>query len=291
MAKCIAPIKLANRDKTSPLGWDVVPCGKCEPCLNRRISSWAFRLSQQNKISNNAHFITFTYAHPPLSNNALPTLKKRDFQNFLKRLRKILPTEPYIKKNGKTGHRTTLKYYCCGEYGTRTQRPHYHAIMFNIPINILPELTNLWGHGHIQIDPCNMATISYTIGYLKKPFTRLKSTTINNLTIHDDRERHFSNMSKNLGINYINRQTIKYHKSRLEAFARQPSGQIIPLPRYYRDKIFTDDEKLLINQAIHEANKEDFEKLFNSNYNTKLQWTENKRRQQAKKQRLERNLI
>lgn len=44
-------------------------------------------------------------------------LKKKDFQDFVKRLRKRLPPR-------------TLKYFHCGEYGERLSRPHYHALLF-----------------------------------------------------------------------------------------------------------------------------------------------------------------
>ena len=196
MAKCIRPIKLPNRDDTTSQGWNIVPCGKCQNCLQRRVSSWSFRLMEENKQATSAHFITFTYAQEPLSANLLPTLSKRHFQNFLKRLRKNHPRIPYIKENGKTGFKSNIKYYACGEYGTRTHRPHYHAIMFNINDDHLSQLENIWGHGHVRIDPFNVATVSYVIGYLKKPFTRLQSLDQGETVIYDDRQRHFSLQSK-----------------------------------------------------------------------------------------------
>ncbi len=47
-----------------------------------------------------------------------PTLRKRDVQLFLKRLRKNYKYDNHIK------------YFCCGEYGGKTFRPHYHLIIF-----------------------------------------------------------------------------------------------------------------------------------------------------------------
>lgn len=196
MAKCIRPIKLANRDESSSQGWNIVPCGKCQHCLARRTSAWAYRLMQENKEATSSHFITFTYEKEPLSANLLPTLRKSDFQRFLKRLRKSHPTIPYIKQDGSTGRKSNIKYYACGEYGTRTNRPHYHAIMFNINDDHLSQLEDIWSHGHVRIDPFNIATVSYVVGYLKKPFTRLKPYDNDGQLIHDDRQRHFSLQSK-----------------------------------------------------------------------------------------------
>lgn len=284
MAKCSKPLKLPNKDKSSTYGWDIVPCGKCLNCTKRRISSWTFRLEQQSKDITSAKFITLTYETTPYTKNHLPTLKKSDFQKFLKRLRKSHPTIPYTKKNGKTGHKSNIKYYACGEYGSKTHRPHYHAIIFNVDDSHLAKLEAIWSHGQVHIAQCNLATISYTLGYLKKPFTRLKPSDGK----YDDRQRHFSVMSKNLGLNYLTPATTQYHKERLQSFIYRPGGIIQPLPRYYRDKIFSEEEKILINEALIEIQKQDFEKLFKSNYNNLMQWQENQERLQKKLQRLER---
>jgi len=45
------------------------------------------------------------------------SLSKKDFQLYMRRLR-------FDAGKG-------LKYYVCGEYGTKSNRPHYHAIIFN----------------------------------------------------------------------------------------------------------------------------------------------------------------
>ncbi len=170
-----------------------VPCGKCVKCLKRKQNQWAFRLHQENKNSTSAAFLTFTYEETPKNAQRLSTLRKKDFQNFMKRLRKQLPTKSHPSF-------TQIKYYACGEYGTKTHRPHYHAIMFNLPQSYLTtlKLEETWSHGHVHIDPCNIATITYTIGYMKKPFKPFELVDEETGEIFPDtREPHFSLMSKN----------------------------------------------------------------------------------------------
>lgn len=59
-------------------------------------------------------FITLTYS--PENLPPRKTLRYRDFQLFMMRLRKLKPG---------------IRFYMCGEYGDRDQRPHYHACIFN----------------------------------------------------------------------------------------------------------------------------------------------------------------
>jgi hypothetical protein len=137
-----------------------VPCGKCTPCLKKRAGHWSFRLEQEAKISSSACFITLTYADAPRTWKNKPTLKKRDFQLFMKRLRKKCPTNK-------------LRYYACGEYGTQTQRPHYHAVIFNLPHSIINNpiiIQDTWKHGHIHVANNNKLTINYVVGYMNKSY-------------------------------------------------------------------------------------------------------------------------
>ncbi len=208
----------------------------------------------------------------------------------MKRLRKRLP-----KKNHPSY--TPLKYYACGEYGTQTKRPHYHAIMFNLPQRYIQDgriLTDTWGHGHVDIAPNNIQTIRYVTKYMLKGGTELEKDIIDYSTgeiIHqstDDRQQEFSLMSKKMGLNHLTPQMIKYYKRTLNSYVTLPSGILAPLPRYFREKIFTQDERRLINQAAREAREFDFEKFFDDCYLKQYQWTKNEIRKAEKQQRLER---
>lgn len=61
-------------------------------------------------------FVTLTYDDEHLP--AGGSLVYRDFQLFLKRLRKVRSPKP-------------VRFFVCGEYGEQTVRPHYHAALFN----------------------------------------------------------------------------------------------------------------------------------------------------------------
>ena len=247
--QCITPIQVRNKSKDLKEQnlYSTVPCGKCVPCLKRRSSHWSFRINEEVKQSSSAHFITLTYEIAPYTKNGYQTLVKKDFQLFLKRLRKLCPTNK-------------IKYYACGEYGSKTQRPHYHAIIMNFP-NSLARQTDLiektWGNGHIMITDSNLKTINYVVGYITKGRFEPQSQ-------FDDRLPEFSLMSKGMGLNYLTPQMIKYYKQRQVACIVKEGGQIISMPRYYKEKIFTKDELKAINEEYMRLNEFKIENYFKS---------------------------
>lgn len=256
-----------------------VPCGKCVLCLKRRQNSWAFRLHQETKVSTSACFITLTYETAPLSQNGYPTLKKKDYQDFMKRLRKTI-------KNSK------IKYYACGEYGTNTHRPHYHAIMFNLPSRWLKNselLSNTWGNGHIDISPCNIATIRYVTKYLMKGSFERKHDTQTGLM--DDRNPEFSLMSKKMGLNHLTPRMVKYYTENMISHVTLPGGTLTSLPRYFRDKIFSKTERIELNKLAEDIRNANFEKLFNNDYKHEHEWKKTQIRKQEKAKTLERSKV
>ena len=89
---CVKPIK-AYRSSDGALFFSSkpgtnlfrVPCGQCVECRLKRSRDWAARCMQEASQHERNCFITLTYRDAPES------LDYRDFQLFMKRLRKIAP--------------------------------------------------------------------------------------------------------------------------------------------------------------------------------------------------------
>jgi hypothetical protein len=235
--RCITPFQV--RDKISQQ-WMALPCGKCPGCMKRRSSGWSFRLVKEGERSETALFVTLTYdtKHVPFTKNGYMTLDKRDIQTYMKRLRKLCDTK--------------IKYYICGEYGGLRNRPHYHMIIFNADAE---KIEHAWSHyqaglgyvpiGSIFIGGVNEATIGYTLKYMQKPGKIPKHK-------NDDRLKEFSLMSKGLGANYITDNMARWHKNDLlnRMYVPLKDGKKIAMPRYFKDKMYTDTQKLLINNHL-----------------------------------------
>lgn len=149
-----------------------VPCGKCLGCKLEYSRQWAVRLVHESNYwePGHQHFITLTYndEHLPAYGNLI----KKDFQDFMKRLRKHHVKNygyPDIShgKNPQPTIAYNMKYFHSGEYGKSCRncgkskfyhgtnsscqhwsptlgRPHYHAILFGsqFPDMELKEVTD-----------------------------------------------------------------------------------------------------------------------------------------------------
>lgn len=123
-----------------------IPCGDCIGCRLDYAKGWSDRLMIELQSHKSAYFVTLTYndAHLPTVAYNSPdsgeiglrraSLRKRDVQLFLKRLRK------------NTGQK--IRYFCAGEYGSSTLRPHYHLIIFGLELgDLVPYSRN--GNGDV----------------------------------------------------------------------------------------------------------------------------------------------
>lgn len=218
---CLTPftVKLKMQNKSVP-----VPCGKCPECRKRRVSGWSFRLMHEDRQSTSSLFITLTYdtTHVPITKTGFMSVQKRDVQLFLKKLRFA---ESKI-------HSNAIKYYLAAEYGTDSDRPHYHAIIFNVSDPYAIE--RAWGNGSIHYGTVTEASVGYTLKYLDKPRRIPKHR-------NDDRNPEFGLMSKGLGLGYITQGVKKWHLNDLDnrMYLTIPGGKKISMPRYYKDKIYT----------------------------------------------------
>ncbi|AKI26948.1 replication protein VP4 [Microviridae Fen7918_21] len=235
MAHCITPLVLQDKPQARTIS---VACGRCPACHANRISGWSFRLMQESKISTSSFFVTLTYEKTIHTKNGLSTLVKSDIQKFFKRLRKNHTGKP-------------IKYYCAGEYGGTSWRPHYHIILFNSTRDDIRRAWHLDNTliGNIHIGTVNGASVGYTLKYINK-------TQRIPLFEGDDRAPEFSLMSKGLGKNYINKRTIKWHRNDMENRLHLPlaGGSKAYMPRYYKQKIYAKYEVNLIVEKLQEKN-------------------------------------
>lgn len=145
-----------------------LPCGQCIGCRLERSRQWAIRCVHEATLYNQNCFITLTYDNANLKSDSL---NKRDYQLFMKRLRKKFGNE--------------IRYFQCGEYGELHQRPHYHALLFNhdfqdkilftqregISLYTSQELNRLWPYGFSTIGGVTFESAAYIARYTLKKVT------------------------------------------------------------------------------------------------------------------------
>lgn len=209
-----------------------IPCGKCPQCAKRKISDWMFRFEQESKVSRNARFVTLTYSNEylPKTQEGKPTLRKKDFQDFIKRLR-------YYEN--KDGNKKRIVYYGVGEYGSKRGRPHYHAIVYNC--GNTDNISNAWKFGRLEYPEAGNGSVGYTLKYISKP----KSAKT------QDREGEFSLCSAGIGKNYISNRTIEWHNSDVRnSYVRTEIGAKLAIPKYYKEKIYTEENRKKLTKHL-----------------------------------------
>lgn len=188
------------------------------------------------KRSSSANFITLTYADRNLrpSLDGIPELRKRDMQLFIKRLRK--------KEANK------IKYYACGEYGEKTQRPHYHIILFNLSKTeeqLHDLLVETWQLGNVHIGEVTPASIKYSTGYMVQAKNNWEITP------------PFALMSKGIGSHYVETHTAWHQADIMRNYVITEGGQKRRLPRYWKNKVYS--QKQRDAQALHYITESDRE--------------------------------
>ena len=262
-----------------------IPCGKCVGCLLDRSRDWATRCMLEASYHKHNCFITLTYNddHLPssreiindltgeVSESPFRTLQKRDFQLFMKRLRKAI--EPL-----------KIRFFACGEYGSSTYRPHYHCIVFgyDFPDRIFykfnfrgdkyytsPLLQSCWSDkdntpiGHVCVADISFDTCAYVARYCLKKMDNNMSDFYETFNLDPE----FTLMSRKPGIGRLyyddNKDNI-YDNDRI-ILSDEKGSKILRPPKYF-DKLYDIDYP------------SDFENIKNS----RLEFSENKKSMELK---------
>lgn len=228
-----------------------LPCGRCVGCRLVRSRSWAIRCVHESQCHSVNSFVTLTYDDSHFD----PSLNYRDFQLFLKRLRKV---------------RKGLRFFCCGEYGDLNLRPHFHALLFGVGFSDgkkigdqlyrSPELERLWPHGMSSFGDVTFQSAGYVARYcVKKVNGPLADEHYKRVNLSTgevvDVAPEFGRMSLKPGIGYPWFQ--KFWKDVYVARdACVVDGKILPAPRYY--------DKLLEVTDVGLSTEKEYDRYINS---------------------------
>lgn len=233
-----------KRTEYVPIG-----CGNCMECRKQKGRAWQIRMSEHIKTNKEGKFVTLTF-----SNEAITELQKKSIDEINEKIKKAkthkekekleeLKTgykldnyiatyavrrflERYRKEHGKTIH-----HWLITELGHNgTENIHLHGIVWTNE-----NITKHWQYGFVWIgDYVNERTVNYIVKYVTKIDQKHKNYTSKILT------------SSGIGSKYTetyNSQKNKYKTKNTEETYRFRNGTKASLPIYYRNKIYTDEEK------------------------------------------------
>jgi hypothetical protein len=229
-----------------------LPCGQCIGCRLERSRQWAMRCMHEAQLHQHNCFITLTYDDTHLPSDQ--SLHYRDFQLFIKRLRKRYPN-------------TKISYYMAGEYGENFGRPHYHACIFGLDfhdkklwkrtssgsfIYRSSDLETLWPFGYSSIGDVNFESAAYVARYIMKKQTG------------KDSEKHYQYSDLETGeivqmTPEFNKMSLKpaiglnwYKKYKSDVYPHDYvvlRGQKIKPPKYY-DQLYKNDNPYEYEEII-----------------------------------------
>lgn len=160
-----------------------IPCRSCLECYNQSRKEWIYRAVAESYCHDSMIFLTLTYSDDNIPMTEFvdentgeifkhSTLRYRDFQLFMKSFRKSL-NKP-------------VRFMVCGEYGSHTFRPHYHAIIYGVSLDdfkglklynvnshgdmlyTCEEIERIWNKGYVVCSIANVSTMAYVSGYVAK---------------------------------------------------------------------------------------------------------------------------
>ncbi|WNK14661.1 MAG: replication initiator protein [Microvirus sp.] len=228
-----------------------LPCGRCVGCRLVRSRSWAIRCVHEAQCHDVSIFVTLTYDE----SHYAPSLEYRDFQLFIKRLR---------KRFGR------VRFFACGEYGEENFRPHFHALLFGITFSDAkkigeslyrsPTLEELWPYGMSSFGAVTFQSAGYVARYCVKKvsgpaaddyYKRVCLTTGEIVPVVPE----FGRMSLKPGIGYP-----WFEKFWRDVYQARDGvvvqGKVLPAPRYY--------DQLLDRVSVSLSTEKEFDRYINS---------------------------
>lgn len=232
------PILKDQRTLYVPIG-----CGNCIECRKQLSRSWQVRLNEEIKHNQTGVMVTLTFndesleelkidqetgeINEEIEDNKLATIAVR---RFLERWRKK--------------HKKSVRHWLVTELGqTETERIHLHGIIWT---KHKEDIEPIWKYGFITIGNgkhsyVNEKTVNYIVKYITKIDDTHKGYKSKILTSSGIGHQYTKSIDSRIN-SYKNIDTLEYYRTK--------KGTKLNLPIYYRNKLFTEEqrEQLWINR-------------------------------------------
>lgn len=237
-----------------------IPCGYCIECKKIAANDWRIRLIEDRYKYKNGKFVTLTYSEESLTEltNEVQRLRYEELTKLEntqghKIPEKNTPLEGYELDNSihalaikrfrerfRKKYKKSIRHWLTCEIGQHnTERPHLHGVIWvDMPKT---KLENIWQYGNVNEKNktwdesyYNDSSISYMVKYIMKTDP-----------VHQTYKSPIF-CSPGIGKYYLQREGYKVNKFKGTAtneLYTNRKGFKMALPKYYRDLLYTDEEK------------------------------------------------
>lgn len=202
-------------------------CGKCYECRKQKARAWQVRMSEETRHNPNALFVTLTITDESF-NEIAKKYKLKTEEECIKKMIRL-----WLERVRKTTKKSLKHWFTTEKGGNQTERYHLHGIVWGAKDTTL--ITELWKYGFVFIGSfVNEQTINYITKYITKKDLKHPNFLPTILC------------SAGIGENYLSRSDSELNRFRgkqtTETY-RLRNGTKLNLPIYYRNKIYTDEER------------------------------------------------
>ena len=207
-----------------------VGCGECIECRKQKARAWQVRLSEEIRHDSTGIFATLTFSEEELAKlhveagENVNDVAKMAVKRWRERVRKKLHKSP--------------KHWLITELGHEgTERIHLHGLVWGLEDTSATELIkNYWRYGYSDAGQyVNQRTINYIIKYCTK--------------VDSDHKEYKPIVlcSPGIGKQYLQRKDAIQNRYQADQQTnetyRLPNGSKINLPIYYRNAIYSEEER------------------------------------------------
>lgn len=213
--------------KDERLRYVTAACGKCYECRKQKGRAWQVRLGEEVRNDPDVIFVTLT-----ISDESWEKLRKKysysSEDDYIKKMVRLFLER--IRKETKK----SVKHWLTTERGEQnTERYHLHGLIWGDKDGTLT--TRHWQYGFVYIgEYVNERTCNYVTKYITK---------------RDEKHKDFVPItlcSPGIGEGYLKRsdsELNRYRENKTNETYRLRNGVKINLPIYYRNKIYSEEER------------------------------------------------
>jgi len=211
-------------------------CGKCMECKKQKSREWNVRLQEEIRHNNKGKFVTLTFSNESIKEltKEIKGLEGYNLDNEIATLAVRRFLERWRKK-----YKKSVRHWLVTELGGNgTENIHLHGILWTE--ESAKTIDKIWKYGYTWVGDknnggyVNERTVNYITKYVTK--TDLKHSQYNSKIL----------CSQGIGKGYTERldsKLNKYNGEKTKETYTTKQGIKINLPIYYRNKIYTEEEK------------------------------------------------
>ena len=216
-----------------------IACTRCIECMKAKQREWRARLLEDIKHNKNGKFVTLTFSNEKYAEYY--NKFKNEYQGYYLDNKIAAKAMRHFLERWRKKYKKSVRHWFITELGHgKTEHLHYHGIIWTDHID---DLSNVWQNGYVWDGKLiNEQKVNYvnerTVNYITKYMTKL-----------DEKHKFYKGVV--LSSAGIGRDYTKTHNFRLNRYVEKKTietyqtaqGTKINLPIYWRNKIYTEDER------------------------------------------------